>query len=164
MLPLKQQRKVNLDEVDVQCEEKNKTLSVDELKEFTQDILKISHSSKSKSVLAQIKFDSKQKKFVERVSSILEKFNKIQPDDDKKLEVLFLFVMQSASDILGADESSDEICLDLLKQFTNGDDYLTKNVMNLVKQKVKPMTIYRKYKHRMYRFFSMLLGMFLKIK
>ena len=167
MLPLKQQRKVTLCETDEEQNQKqpqSQSLTFEELKEFSNDILKISHSSKSKSVLARLKTDSKETKFVERVTSILDKFDKVQPNDCEKLEVLFLFVMQTANDILGNNEQSDEICLQLLKKFVNDDEYLTRNVMNIVKTKVKPLTMYRKYKHRMYKFFFTLASMFLKIK
>ena len=144
-------RKVTLDE---SCE-RQPNLTTDEMKEFANDLKKMSTSSRTKDVVQTINLERKKEKFTTRVQSILEKFDVIKLDNtDEKLQTLFLFVMQTASDILGDSDETRAICLQLLKPFVNGDEYLTKNIMNIVKSKVKPLTMYRKYKHHLYHIAS----------
>ena len=155
-------RKVTLDE---SSELKQDNLTTDQMKEFANDLKKLSTSSKTKSVVTTINLERKKEKFTSRVKNVLDKFDTIKLDNqDEKLQLLFLFVMQSANDILGQSDETTDICTSLLKPFVNGDENLTKNIMNIVKSKVKPLTMYRKYKHHLYHIASFFFVTFAKIK
>jgi len=147
MLPT---RKINLDEEDEKVED-SRFLSQEDMKSFQHDINKISSSTRTKNVIVKLESERIKSKFVTRMGSILQKFDKIKIDDDDKLQTLFIFVMQSANDILENDEEAYRLCLELLKQFVNNDEALCKGIMNIVKSKIKPLTFFRKYKHQMYR-------------
>ena len=133
-------------------------LSMKEKKSIVLDIKQMSNSSNMKGVIENLDSQRKQQKFSEKIEIILKQFECIKLDkDDERMQLLFLFTMQSANDYLQNDDKKDEICLQLLKQLVNDDEYLTKNIMNIVKSKVKPLTYYRRYKHNFMRlsvFFS----------
>ena len=148
MLPITNRKSLKLDDDAVIQDAKN--LSVEEMKSTINEIKKITNSSNMKSVCGMLDVERKRVKFYEKVQIILEKFENIKLDNDnERLQTLFLFVMQSATDYLHNDtkEKREEICLNLLKPFVKDDEFLTRNIMNIVQGKVKPLTLYRKYKH-----------------
>lgn len=169
MLPLSntKQKAMRITEDDLLDEKQTSAsvLSLEEMKSVISDIKKMSNSSNMKSVVSSINVERKRSKFYEKVEVILKKFDDIKLDNnDERIQILFMFVMQSATDYLFDDckEKRDEICITLLKRFVNDDEFITKNIMNIVSSKVKPLTFYRKYKHSLLKglgffFFTMLL-------
>jgi len=131
----------------------NKPLSMEEMKAIVGDVKAFSSSSKMRNVMNAVNDDRRRSKFIEKINHILNQFNAIKLDDnDKRVELLFLFVMQSATDYLGNDDNNkDEICRELLVRFVKDDEDLCKNIMNLVRPRIKPLTFIRRNKHRIGR-------------
>lgn len=171
MLPLSQKSKsLKLGEDDLLVAELNtrepihktnaskNVLSTEELKTIVNDVKKLSNSSNMKSVMVSVNEERKRKKFYEKINIILDKFESIKMEnDDDRLQTLFLFVMQAASDYLFDESKRDEICIKLLCRFAKNDETLTVNIMNIVKSKVKKPTWFRKNKHNVYRLGSFFL-------
>ena len=126
---------------------------MDEMKAIVGDIKSFSSSSNMKNVMNTVNADRRREKFVIKLNTILSKFSaiKLSEEDDKRIELLFLFVMQSATDYLRDDKNKDEVCIQLLRRFVSDDDDLCKNIMSIVRSKIKPLTFYRRNKHMILR-------------
>ena len=140
-------------------QEKKADMSPEEMKNVISDIKKMTNSSNMKSVVGTLNVERKRSKFYDKVEMILSRFDNIKLDDDnEKIKILFLFVLQSANDYLHEDseEKRQEMCVQLLKRFVKDDEYIAKSIMNIVKANVKPLSYYRRFKHcilRIGRFF-----------
>ena len=143
-----------LDEVKEEREQAKVNLNNEEIQNMMKAIRNMTHSSNMQSVVGSLNLDRRRRKFVEKVEDILKKFENIKLDnDDERIKTLFLFVMQSANDYLEKDIKKDEIVLELLKKIVT-DEFLCKNIINIVKERVKPLTFYRKYKHTILKGFG----------
>ena len=156
MLPVKKVVKID----DIYCEDECKvceTMTADEMKQFQKDLRKLTNSSKMKDVSNKLNLERKTSKFKATIEKVLSQFENIKHLDEKKIQTLFIFVMQSANDLVGDLRKSDEvkdICKELLLVYVNGDENICKTIMDLSMEKVKPLTLYRKTKHLLVHGFS----------
>ena len=154
MLPVNPKAKENIMHTRKDEENEKPVLSMEEMKSVISDVRKMTNSSNMKKVVGSLDVQRKRQKFCMKVETILEKFGDIVlANNDERLQIVCLFVMQSAADYLHYDDKDkvDALCVELLKRFVNNDENLMRNVMNIVKQKIKPMTMYRKCKHMLSR-------------
>jgi len=166
MLPMKKfkvEESDYVDNLDVQ-EKKKETLSVDEMKSVMNDIKKMSNSSNIKPVMGTLNYSRKREKFNEKVTKILKKLDSIDISDaDDEIKTIFLFVLQASSDYLDNGLETDKMLINILKRFVNNDEFITKNIISIVKEKVKKMSLYRRYKKRVFNGCSFFLEWLFKI-
>ena len=160
MLPLNQAKQSTTEDAAV---ENPSILSMTDMKDIIKDMKKISNSTNVKGVVESLDVERKREKFYTKISNILVKFDLIDiKQEQERVQIIFLFVLQAASDYLSNDHKKEEICLQLLKRFMKDDELLTRNIMLIVQSKVKPFTFYRKNKHRIARFVGFFLAIFSK--
>ena len=130
--------------------------------QVVKDMQKMSNSTATRSIAKSNKSQERKDKFINRVKSIVDNFSSVKLDEeDERVQTLFLFVMQMATDFLPEDEQKD-VCLSVLKPVVNGDEELCRNIMSCVKKSVKPLTTYRLYHNRVLRLLRFFFGSLLK--
>ena len=129
-----------------------------DLKEMLTSIQTFSKSSSMKDIQVDLNAKKRVAKFEGQMEKILTNIKKLKLDEDN-LKNLVLFVLQSAEDyIYDSDEEKskrlkEDICVKLLRPFTNGDIKLVKQFISIVNDKVKKSTLFRRNKKRMMKLF-----------
>ena len=126
-----------------------------DLGEVMTTLTKFSNSTNVKQLTKDINIERRQIKFVTKMKDVLDKLDKVKLEPAEKLEPLFLFCLQSATDYLHEhkQENVEDICADLLKPLCNGDVALTKQIIKMVRKRIKASTRWRRNKRKIYRFF-----------
>ena len=134
----------------------NDHMDNDQTKEFIKDIRKISNSKHTKGIVSDLERDRKKNKFINRIEKTLDNFSKLDMKTDaKQMKMLFKFVLQSCSDAVGNihDPEIYKLVVSLLKRYAKNDEQLTESIIEMVIDDIKPLTLYRKYKHTAVRSF-----------
>lgn len=125
-----------------------------------------SSASNLKGVKEELILKKKTIKFIQKFKQVLSSINTDLIDKND----LFLAVIQSAEDyiyIKDADKCArvkDELCVELLKGYVNGDEAVCRQIIQAVSHKVKKTTVLRRNKKAIIRAFFLLVKCLLKTK
>jgi hypothetical protein len=130
------------------------------MKESLDNIKRFSNSQKMNKIIQNINFKRKIHKFMKRLAGVLHTIQKaIEIDDDTHLHTIFVFVRQSCEDYIYNSLMNDkelnkiktDVCVELLKHFTNNDEVLCRQVLFIISPKIKKRTFWRVQKHNVVR-------------
>ena len=151
MLKLPKQPESNESQLNVDWEASiNHNHSQQSCKQSVIDMNSLSQATDLKMVKSDLQLQYKTEKFSKKMSTVLQSIKQIQTEQDIKL--VFKLVLQAANDYLHhPDKNKLEIikagiCESLLKPYMNGDENLTKQVIQMVMPLVKSSTFYRRNK------------------
>tara|TARA_B100000073_G_scaffold347734_1_gene363097 strand:+ start:3310 stop:3780 length:471 start_codon:yes stop_codon:yes gene_type:complete len=117
-------------------------------KGILKDIEYFNKSSTMKKLKKDLMINKKIKKFTDKVNGILHVIDTFQCDS--KLELVFLFVLQSAEDYFDpADvDVKKAVCKDILCKYVNNDESMCESFIRLSEKNIKKTSIIRRAKKR----------------
>lgn len=135
-----------------------------EAKLFSKNLLKMSNSSQAKTLVNESKAERQRLKFIELTKEVLDQFDKLPEKTihKGKLKTIFEIVLQSCSDHMGSldDEVNMGIVIDLLKKYTQGNEYLCEEFILCLSGNIKKLTMKRRMTKRIIKgvafFFSLI--------
>ena len=128
-------------------------------KSTMKDIQYFSKQSQMSNIIEDILLEKKKNKFIDKISTVLQTIQKLNLKDEKQLQNLFLFVLQSAEDYIYTPNTEkctlvkNNVCIELLKQFVKNDIKLCQQIIAIVESKIKKSTLLRRNKKRLIRCF-----------
>jgi len=134
-----------------------------EAKLFSKNLLKMSNSSQAKTLVNESKAERQRLKFIELTKEVLDQFDKLPEKTihKGKLKTIFEIVLQSCSDHMGSldDEVNLKIVIELLKKYTQGNEYLCEEFILCLSGNIKKLTMKRRMTKRIIKavafFFSL---------
>lgn len=137
----------------------------EDLKVVIKDLNYFSSSSVVKDIKDNFEMKKKEDKFTKKIEVVLNSLSNLNLDDDKQLHAVFLFVLQSAEDYFymkrqnqKMDEMKKQIAVKLLKRFVKNDEKLCNQIINIVAEKVKKTSFYRRNKKLFQKLFFLVLN------
>lgn len=117
----------------------------------TCDHLKVfSKSSNAKSIIADVDYEKRLRKFETKMSVVLSQVKTLKLDE-AHLEAIFVLVLQTASDYLHSPDPRkivirNDVVVKLLAPFTKDDGDIARKLIQFVSCKIKPSTLWRRNK------------------
>lgn len=140
----------------------DQSISAENTDELLKDIKAFNNSTSFKQTRTNFRLQKKRVKFLRKMEVIINAVNAL-PKDDNKLQSIFLFVLQSATDYIydtndveQSERLQNQAVLQLLKPMVNDSEELCQQIINIVKVKVKKSTWYRRNKKYIGKFFLLL--------
>jgi hypothetical protein len=123
-------------------------------KVILKDIKYFSRSSNMRKLKNDLEVNKKIKKFNDKVIGILDTIDTFQCDN--KIEMVFLFVLQSAEDYFDPChvEVKRDVCKKLLVKYTGGDEEACLGFMRLAEKNIKKTSPIRRFKKKTGKFMN----------